>query len=201
MLSKKQIADLESVCNKNFNTILRKAQKDIAFYFAYFHSHKPYPKLSFENIYARVKDAMSGEYAEQECAERWGLTTRQAASIFIKKLGIDKIFHEKRKENRIKKMLEELIPAYEKYNGIAAHAAKDLKYKAGTINKYWRMAGLRAKCGTKLSFSEILTVIAAHEVFGGNSRRAAQGLPFSCSSFLKYWKVAGLKIRKPGAYL
>lgn len=91
---------------------------------------------------------------------------------------------------------EKIIAAYERFNGNAAAASRDLGYSAPTISKYWVVAGLAPQgrvTGNKLPQKEIGRIVAAHAKYSGNMNEAASHLGYSPPTIKKYWSESGLE--------
>lgn len=69
-------------------TLKKALQEDIIFAFAYIHYVKPHVRLSFEEIYRRTRDIISG-YSSPKCAERWGVSNAEATR-FARAIGFNR---------------------------------------------------------------------------------------------------------------
>ncbi len=97
--------------------------------------------------------------------------------------------------------VEQIIAAYDKYDGIATRAAEHLPVSRNTVLRYWREVGLESKGSLHqqgLPLSAVEEIVEAYEAYDGSATKAAKHLTYSKSTILKYWKEMEFKIRPPG---
>jgi len=71
-----------------YSVVSEAATEDPVFTIAYIYHRKPHVKLSFEEIYRRVKDISEGSLAS-ECARKWGISNA-GATLFARAVGLGK---------------------------------------------------------------------------------------------------------------
>ncbi|MFH1916811.1 MAG: hypothetical protein ABIJ21_06125 [Nanoarchaeota archaeon] len=97
------------------------------------------------------------------------------------------------------KKIEEIISAFETYQGNSREASTNLSVSPSTIRRYWREAGLYtpnklpSSRSHGLSPSQVKMVTDSHATYQGNATEASNHLPFSRWTIGKYWKEEGLE--------
>lgn len=101
--------------------------------------------------------------------------------------------------NRLSKdKIDEILNAYDIYDGKATLAAHNLEVCEYSILKYWRRAKLKIRKRGNHGLPEkmIDKIINAHSTCKGSPTHAARELRISIPSIYRYWKASELEARK-----
>ena len=94
--------------------------------------------------------------------------------------------------------IEEVLAAYETFEGNASQAAKTLPCSRTSVLRRWKKAGFMAHPRGRrgLMQKQIDEICEAYKTFNGNALQASRILPYTHQSIQRYWEKAGLAIVK-----